>query len=83
MCSSLRHRSWAHNLCEESDWPSSQTFHSSEQRGKGSIWSSPKDDAESRDTEQVGNEATGGKRVKGTPINDMTGMTMFLRNARH
>ena len=48
-------------------WPSSQTLHSSEQRGRGLIWSSPKhvDDAEGRDREQVGDEATGGKRVKG------------------
>ena len=31
----------ASKLCVESDWPSSQTFHSSEQRGRGFIWSFP------------------------------------------
>ena len=30
------------------------------------------DDAEGPDREQVGDEATGGKRVKGTPNKDMT-----------
>ena len=29
---SCRNRSWAHNLCVESDWPSSQTLHCNEQR---------------------------------------------------
>ena len=28
-------------MCVELDWPSSQTFHSSEQRSRGLIWSSP------------------------------------------
>ena len=36
----LRHH--PHFLCLESDWPSSQTFHSSEWRHRGPIWSSPK-----------------------------------------
>ena len=40
--SSFTHRCWAHNLCVESDWPSSQTFHSSEQRSRGFSWFSPK-----------------------------------------
>ena len=40
----------------ESDWQSSQPFHSSEQRGRGLIWSS-------RDREQAGDGTTGGKRT--------------------
>ena len=68
-----RHRSWAHNLCLESDCIG-QTFHSSEQRGKGFslVLSNDVDEAESRDRELVGDEATGGKPMKGTPDEDMT-----------
>ena len=38
------------------------------------------DDADGRDKEQVGDEATGGKRTKGTFNKDMT---MCLRSVRH
>ena len=59
--------------CLESEWPSSQTFHSREQRGRGfNLVPNDVDDAEGRDREQVGDEATGGKRTKGTPNKDMT-----------
>ena len=30
------------NMCVESDWPSSQTLHSSEQRCRSYFWSQPK-----------------------------------------
>ena len=30
--------SWAHNLCLESDWQNTQTFHSSERRHKGYVY---------------------------------------------
>ena len=61
-------------MCVESEWPSSQTFHSSDQKHRGFIrfLSNDVDDAEGRDREQVGDEATGGKRTKGTLNKDMT-----------
>ena len=66
--------SWAHNLCEESDWPGQAARHSTPV-GRGAfhlVLSDDVVDAEGRYREQVGDEATGGKRVKGTPNKDMT-----------
>ena len=40
--------------------------------GVNLVLSNDVDDAEGRDREQAGDEATGGKRVKGTPDKDMT-----------
>ena len=36
------------------------------------VLSNEVDDSEGRDREQVGDEATGGQRTKGTPNKDMT-----------
>ena len=54
-------------------------------RGVDLVLSNELGDADSRDREQVGDEATRGKRTKGTPDKHMTKeeVTMFLRNARH
>ena len=61
------------HLCVESDWPSSQTFHSSEQMCRGYFWSQPKVSTRRRVvTEQVGDEAIRRKRLTGTPNEDMT-----------
>ena len=67
--------SWAHNLSEESDWPGQAVRHSTPvSRGAFHlVLSDDVVDAEGRYREQqVGDEATGGKRVKSTPYKDMT-----------
>ena len=52
----------------ESDWSSSQTFHSSERRHRGftPLLSNEVDDADGRDREQVGEEVTERKATKRT-----------------
>ena len=66
-------RSWAHHLCFWSAWPSSHTFHSSEQRHKVFCLLPPHkvDDAEVLDTEHLGEDRTGRKRTNGTFNKDM------------
>ena len=57
-------------MCVEADWPSSQTFLSSEQRAK--VIAKDVGEAEGPDREQVGDDATDGIRKKDTPNKDMT-----------
>ena len=58
------------NLCLESDWPSSQTFHSSERRHR--VYSTSTQRGPGLDREQVGEDVTGGKRPRGPSNKDIT-----------
>ena len=52
----------AHQMCLESDWQYSQTFHSIEQRRWGDFWFQPV---------EIGEEAIMGKWLTRTPNTDM------------
>ena len=68
-----------------SGWPSSQTFHSSERKHKGSLHFNPTvEDAEGLDKEQVAEDVTGGNRSRGPSNKDITTRwTWVQRNAQH